>query len=150
MVRRIHLEKKNSLKKMTNRMKEKKTNKKSCDRMQTFEHDKTHPFDYTMLTITIAQNVCMHGCFFSAFRFGSSFCIFNLIGWKETTATAVDREIVLCALNDVYDVAERHNWRVEIFPWKCALAERKREWICISRSVMMITWTTTYAYAFFT
>lgn len=143
-------------------------NKKSCDRMQTFEHDKTHPFDYTMNTTTIAlmfaciffssSVVCIFFlvafltamCFFFCFFFfGSSFAyLIRLDGKRDCWCRSWNAERAQFAHTTF-------GWRVEIFPWKCAVSptseiEREWEWICISAQPLMmrmITWNGTYAYA---
>lgn len=87
-------------------------NKKSCDRMQTFEHDKTHPFDYTMAYNNNCIDVCMH--FFSTavslceffFLFGSSFAY--LIRLDE----AIERLLLMSMLDR--EMRRVHSWDVDV------------------------------------
>lgn len=115
-----------------------KINKTTYDRMPTFEHDKTHPFDCTMATTTIVSPflaciffsvvvviyscLLLWWCFFFSFRV--IFCIFNSTEWnKKSRLSILNCVCVAQTFLRCRCCSQILNWRVEIFPWKKARRE---------------------------
>lgn len=117
-----------------------KINKTTYDRIPTFEHDKTHPFDCTMATTTIVSPLL--ACIFflllllllfilvsffddvSFFSFRVIFCIFNSTEWNKKSRLSILNCVCLAqTFLRCRCCSQVLNWRVEIFPWKKARRE---------------------------